>query len=812
MSCTARRNLRKGLARLAFAAALLLEGTACRNDVEAPPPRVLLIGVDGVDPAIVERLVAAGRLPTFARLQREGAYGALRSREPLLSPLVWTTIATGRKPQDHGVLDFVEIDRDGKTVPVTRFRRRVPALWDLAAARGLASGFVGWYASFPASEVAGFQVSDRLGFHQVKSAQATEGSTFPPGLADDLARRFGETLPDVRATRQRFLADPAASIDGDGEARVLQLARIHATAELYRRATPYLVDRSHPALVGVYFELVDACSHLFMEDAPPQRPEVGDRDFAAFAGTVDRCYEYQDEVLADLLQLAGPDTVTVVCSDHGFKSGELRPRTSGRADTGVAGLWHRLHGVLFVHGKGVRRGVKIAGPTVLDVAPTVLTLLRVPLSKELPGQVLAEAFEDGALPAVSRLDRYAWRPPPAPATVDEGDPEAIARLRALGYLGSAATPAHDEGGRTAASFLNEGSSRAVDGDVEGALRAFAEAVRLDPQRVDAMVSAARLQADRGDLAAAGELLERALAVNPRSVFVRLGRAEWALRRADWDLAGRELAAAAALDDRLVRLWLLQAKLHNATGRSAEALADLERAEVLVEGDQLRAEVLLFRARIAAESGRLELAQASIDRATSLAAERDLDPARGDLALARGRFADAARHFAAAVVSNPVDAVLERKLGQAYAGAGDRAAAERAFRSAARKASNDVEREGALGDLALLMQMQGRDDRAVAELEKACRELPRSAALWGMLGAAYGRTGALERAVGAYRRSVELRPTPLALKTLAALYFEHRHDRAGAVALWRRSLELDPGQEDVRRFLDAYGGQPGTGKN
>jgi hypothetical protein len=69
-------------------------------------PRVLLIGIDGADPAILERLMDEGRLSTFARLRREGAYGRLRSREPLLSPIVWTTIATQaagpRRPRLRG--------------------------------------------------------------------------------------------------------------------------------------------------------------------------------------------------------------------------------------------------------------------------------------------------------------------------------------------------------------------------------------------------------------------------------------------------------------------------------------------------------------------------------------------------------------------------------------------------------------------------------------------------------------------------------------------------------------------------------------
>src|SRR5436309_13251798 len=183
-------------------------------------PRVLLVGVDGADPQILDRLVAEGRLPTFARLRREGAYGRLRSREPLLSPIVWTTIVTGRKAQDHGVLDFVEIGTDGGPVPITSGRRRVAALWNVASERGLRSGFVGWYGSFPAERVQGFQVSDRLAFHQVRSQRATEGATYPAGLAHELRRRLGEPASDLAQPRQPFRADPQAVLSPDGARRL----------------------------------------------------------------------------------------------------------------------------------------------------------------------------------------------------------------------------------------------------------------------------------------------------------------------------------------------------------------------------------------------------------------------------------------------------------------------------------------------------------------------------------------------------------------------------------------------------------------
>jgi tetratricopeptide (TPR) repeat protein len=770
-------------------------------------PRVLLVGIDGADPQIIDRLIAAGRLPTFARLRREGAYGRLRSREPLLSPIVWTTIVTGRKAQDHGVLDFVEIGPDGQPAPITSGRRRVAALWNVASEHGLRTGFIGWYGSFPAERVQGFQVSDRLAFHQVRSERATEGAAHPAALADELRRRLGEPSPDLARTRARFLADPRAMLSPDGERRLGELARIHATSEFYRRALPFLNGRYRPDLLGVYFEIIDACGHLFMEDAPPRRPEVADEDFRAFADTVDRCYEYQDAVLADALTLAGRRTVSLVLSDHGFKSGEGRPRTSGRADVGLAPLWHRLHGVLFVHGAGVRPGAAISGAGILDVAPTVMGLLSLPLSRELPGRSLREAFTTWRESAPVA----AYPPPPVSRAAARGrGPEDTARLeqlRALGYLGgggTAAVPAHDDQGRTAASYLNEGSARAADGDVEAAQRAWARVLSLDPGNVNARVYSARVHIEQGELARARRLLDEAEALDPRHPGLRLQRASLAFRARDWKAATAELQAAEAIDDRLPNLRLLKARLADATGRPADALAEVKKAEALTDAEGLLAEILLLEADLELRLGRTDAVAGTMARAAVVAPADRLVPLRAELALREGDPRQAVALLQPAVEAAPENAIVLRKLGQALAAAGDPAGAEAALRRAVDLARDDETREGAYGDLSLLFQQQRREEPARRTLEQAVTRLPRSAALWGMLGAARGRAGQLDAALRAYERSVALQPTPLGCKTLAALVFERRHDRRRAVRLWQQSLALDPHQPDVEAFLQQYG--------
>ncbi len=495
-------------------------------------PRVILLGIDGADFQIIDRLISQGKLPTFERLKREGAFGLLRSQEPLLSPIVWTTIATGRNPEDHGVLDFVEVGAEGKATPITSLRRKVPALWNIASEFGRSTGFVGWYASYPAERVRGFEVSDRLAFHQVRSARASTAATFPEELVEELHRDFGEPTPDLAATTARFVTSRSAVLSQDGTRRLGELAKILATSEFYRRIVPALQKKFRPDLLAVYFEGIDACGHLFMEDAPPKRPDVSEADFGAFSESVDRYYQYQDEVLADLLRLEGPETVTLVVSDHGFKSGSIRPQTSGRADTGLAPLWHRLHGVLFVHGRSVRPAARIEHASILDIAPTALALLPVPLSEELPGQPISEAFFPGtlALPG-KRIEKYQplSRRPAPPAVI--ADSEAVQKLMALGYLSAGKAIAHDADGRTASSHINEGMVRTHAGDWEGALRAYGRASQLDPKNVNALAPAAAIYIRRRDFAKARELLDRASALNPNSYWVQIQRAAMGAARA-----------------------------------------------------------------------------------------------------------------------------------------------------------------------------------------------------------------------------------------------------------------------------------------
>jgi len=149
---------------------------------------VIWVGLDGLDFEILDRLAASGAMPNWKRLASEGWTARLSSDYPLISPVLWTTAATGRTPDAHRVLDFQEVDpATGRKVPISGLSRAVPAVWNLASAAGRRVGVVGWWATHPAEEVDGFFVTDRVSPLLFESA-STAGAVYPASLQDGVSK------------------------------------------------------------------------------------------------------------------------------------------------------------------------------------------------------------------------------------------------------------------------------------------------------------------------------------------------------------------------------------------------------------------------------------------------------------------------------------------------------------------------------------------------------------------------------------------------------------------------------------------------
>ena len=80
---------------------LLSWAWGCRSG--PPPDRLLVLGIDGMDPQILRTLMTEGRMPHFEALAQRGGFATLQTSAPPQSPVAWSSFITGLDPQDHGI-------------------------------------------------------------------------------------------------------------------------------------------------------------------------------------------------------------------------------------------------------------------------------------------------------------------------------------------------------------------------------------------------------------------------------------------------------------------------------------------------------------------------------------------------------------------------------------------------------------------------------------------------------------------------------------------------------------------------------------
>ena len=406
--------------------------------------KLILFGVDGADWGVIRPLMEAGRLPNFKKVVEGGSSGTLLSMEPTLSPALWTTVATGLPPALHGIADFIVHLPGGAYKPVTSDMRRVPAFWNLIGQSdgGREVGVVAWLASWPAEPVHGYVVTSYLPYlYNWSTGRPLKGTvvegiprqTYPEALLSEIEplKIKPEGIPPELIGRF-YDASKLAELGKDASECVEGFQWSLASDETYRRIGLHLFERRPVDLFAIYFGGVDVVSHRFWKFTwPAAMPyQTSPREAEILQGVIPAYYAYIDEILGEFLARMDARTTLVILSDHGFKPVYFpnKPTTSGH---------HRLEGILALYGRGIEKGTTLEGATLLDVFPTVFALLGEPLSRQLPGRVLAQALQ---LPSSGRVhldyvDAYPPLPSRAPSNPSEEiDANVLERLKSLGYI------------------------------------------------------------------------------------------------------------------------------------------------------------------------------------------------------------------------------------------------------------------------------------------------------------------------------------------------------------------------------------------
>lgn len=452
------RSTRARAVAAVFAATLALGLVSCGEQEQVAEQSsanpLYVFGVDGATWAIIDRMIAAGELPNFARMKAEGAYGQLITVGPQVSPVVWTTLATGHFGRRHGILDFVYPYTPGSKRPVESGDRLEPAIWNIASEAGKRVVNIGYFSSYPAETVNGVNVSDRSLQYRLPRADYPEDGV--PDKLPLVQRMF--KWDERQQLFDRYFKWPfnekEAPEPGTAEATAYKLVtgnmEIHKriVAEAYYQEVTRRLIKDPADLFITYFRLTDYMGHglyAYYDDADYEEP-VDAQLKTLLGNALPESYRFMDEILGEMLAAIPANANLIIISDHGFGSAtgayQVKPENRGRL-TGN----HRPDGLFAGIGPDLVPG-EVKGMTIMEIAPLMMALTGLPVSDELPGRVPYEVLQPELTDRrpVNFVAQYDYEAQDTRVELDsQAQQDAVRSLQGLGYV-SGSLELGDRGG------------------------------------------------------------------------------------------------------------------------------------------------------------------------------------------------------------------------------------------------------------------------------------------------------------------------------------------------------------------------------
>jgi predicted AlkP superfamily phosphohydrolase/phosphomutase len=380
-----------------------------------PRPRVVVIGVNGMEWDFIRPLLLKGELPNLAHVIERGTYGKLRTISAPNCPKVYTAIATSTPPEENGITGFMV---GGVTASTTMLKQ--PPLWSILSEKGVTVGLANVPATFPALPVNGYTVTGMLtrgkdcedGVLCAPLLSQVQGgaAVYPPAMTAELEANIGDFWIDC--SRMPTVADLAGKEESAIDTWLAQVARIRSQqSSLFE----YLLTHHPTDFTMMAQSCEDRVGHWLYPIQPHNvgyDPRLHNVRLDAFPSQ----YRAFDAVLGKILQHVPPDAYVFVISDHGIKplrEFEAPRRPGGHShDQNTPIIAHHdfedgddVPGFFAAMGPNIKHDVRLMGlpVSVFDLAPTILHLYGIPAPRQMKGRVLKEIFE--APPAVAGNSR-----------------------------------------------------------------------------------------------------------------------------------------------------------------------------------------------------------------------------------------------------------------------------------------------------------------------------------------------------------------------------------------------------------------------
>lgn len=431
--------------------------------------KLFLLAIDGLSFPLLERWSAQGDLPMFKKLMEDGCYGLLKPFTPSNSAVIWTSVMTGMNPKKHGIDSFIYYKVRERIIrkptikkvlkfgarPLFRLLRRggyiqdIPfslamvqqkMLWEVFAQEERSVGVINWWHSWPAYEVPGFIISDRVHYWRLSERGKYDGTpdtnlVYPDRLLDEVVKKVVDPFSLPFEVYSQFMRVNEKEINNMRNCHfkrhqlMSEFKYLYSMDESVRRLALFCLEEfPQPDFLALYLRGIDIISHCALKYDPGNRDnQISDKEVEQYGETIRNYYIFIDSIINELIETVSDDTTVMLVSDHGF---EKEPDGRfGHRKTKPPGLY-------IVSGQHIKKGIRIDNESLYNIAPTLLYLGGLPVSKEMDGEVLTCCLDDAFLDdnPIHYIDNYG-APLRSEETDTSGSEEEIKeRLRALGYI------------------------------------------------------------------------------------------------------------------------------------------------------------------------------------------------------------------------------------------------------------------------------------------------------------------------------------------------------------------------------------------
>jgi predicted AlkP superfamily phosphohydrolase/phosphomutase len=369
--------------------------------------RVTVLAIDAGSLDFVTGATAEGRLPNFGRIMDAGAVVHLATIHPTSPEVVWAAVATGKLPQKNGVrsagvyrlaggaADAIQLLPDfcyahalvrfGFLVdePHTSATLRARTLWGILSTLGTSVGVVGWPLTQPAPVVRGYLVSDtypRVAL--TASGIENPSAVYPPDLQTDVSQAMEEASSDESDTIPVSLGMSPA---------------VERTDRVFDRIAQVL-GRARPVQVSIVrYQGLDPVGHYYLRYATPSEfGDVSEEERRRYGSVLERHYNLIDAAIGRAIAALGPDDLLLVVSGFGMEPLGLAKRAVERliGDPELSGTHDAApDGFLMAYGGSVARGRFRTRAHVVDVVPTLLYFLGLPVGRDMDGYARTDLFQ-----------------------------------------------------------------------------------------------------------------------------------------------------------------------------------------------------------------------------------------------------------------------------------------------------------------------------------------------------------------------------------------------------------------------------------